>query len=83
MIAEQDPAVKQAVGRIAELSEDEANQMIEDAKWKRDFDYHAQMRANYSNGYKEAKAEYQEQIRQKDEEIRELRRLLHIDETKD
>jgi predicted transposase/invertase (TIGR01784 family) len=83
MIAEQDPAVKQAVGRIAELSEDEVNQMLADEKWKRDFDYHAQMRANYNNGYKEAETKYQKQIRQKDEqnrqaqeEIRELQRRL-------
>ncbi|MDR3336692.1 MAG: hypothetical protein LBT16_05755 [Treponema sp.] len=50
--------------------------MIEDAKWAWDFDYHAQMRANYSNGYKEAETKYQEQFRQAQEEIRELRRRL-------
>jgi hypothetical protein len=48
---------------------EEEFEMLADAKWKRAFDYHAQMRANYNNGYKEAETKYQE-------EIRELRRRL-------
>jgi predicted transposase/invertase (TIGR01784 family) len=79
MVAEQDPAIKKAVARVMELSDDEANQMIAWEKWKFQFDYHAGLRAReeaktegYNEGYNEAKAEEQEQIRQEQERNRQL-----------
>jgi predicted transposase/invertase (TIGR01784 family) len=90
-VAEKDPAIGRAVRKLGELSQSEANQLRALARWKWWFDYHERLRENRikgrkrgrAEGYKQAKAEdsellrlKEEENRQQEEEISELRRRL-------
>jgi thymidylate synthase len=55
MIAEKDPEVKEAVATLMELSEDERNQMLADARFMKEWDEWALRKEQYEKGYQRAK----------------------------
>ncbi|WP_010253225.1 Rpn family recombination-promoting nuclease/putative transposase [Treponema primitia] len=64
MIAEKDPAIKQAVALVMELNDDERARLIADAQWKQRMDQAGRERQSYREGTEEGRNEVLELMEQ-------------------
>ncbi|MDR1249128.1 MAG: Rpn family recombination-promoting nuclease/putative transposase [Treponema sp.] len=90
MIADKDPAIKEAAALVMELNEDDAERMLADARWRWQMDHAALERKHYREGQEEAETRFKPVIdainreneaisrenEAKNREIAELRRKL-------
>jgi predicted transposase/invertase (TIGR01784 family) len=76
MVADRDPAIKEAVALVMELNEDDRERLLAHDRWKWEMDQAALRRQSYREGKAAAEAIYQPALEEKDREIEELRRKL-------
>jgi predicted RNase H-like nuclease (RuvC/YqgF family) len=76
MIAENDPAIKEAVALVMELNEDDRERLLAHDRWKWEMDQAALRRQSYREGKAAAEAIYQPVIAEKDRSIEEKDREI-------
>jgi hypothetical protein len=78
MIAEKDPAIKEAVALVMELNEDDRERLLAHDRWKWEMDHAALRRQSYREGVAEGKAAaaeaYQPVLEEKDRENQAIKR---------
>jgi hypothetical protein len=78
MIAEKDPAIKEAVALVMELNEDDRERLLAHDRWKWEMDQAALRRQSYREGVEEgtraAEAAYQPVLEEKDRENQAIKR---------
>jgi predicted transposase/invertase (TIGR01784 family) len=75
MVAEKDPAIKEAAALVMELNEDDAERMLADARWKWQMDQAALRRQSYREGEEAAEARYKPTLEENQTIKREIEAL--------
>jgi hypothetical protein len=76
MLATKNPMIEEAYCKLQEMSEDEANRMIYEARLKAQRDEYSRLQGAIKEGLEKGRAESQQALAEKDREIAELRRKL-------
>jgi flagellar biosynthesis/type III secretory pathway protein FliH len=84
MIADVDPAIKEAAALVLELNEDDRERLLAHDRWKWEMDQAALRRQSYRNGKakgvsegkKAAKAQYKQELEKKDRQNQAIRQEL-------